>query len=57
MMARGVYARSTVLRWVECIGILPTILIHLLRIISMHFHLQVVQYDVNFLPQLKEQLS
>lgn len=48
-------ARSTSLRWVECIGILPIILSLLLRIIRMHFLLQFVQYDVCFLPQLKEQ--
>lgn len=52
------HARSTSLRWVECIGILPIILSLLLRIIRMHFHLQFVQYDqydISFLPQLKKQ--
>lgn len=54
MMAGEVYARSTILRWAECIGNLPIILIRIPREIRMHFPLQCVQYDVSFLPQLKK---
>lgn len=44
---------ALILRWVECIRVLPVFITHLERRTRMHFPLQFVQYDVSVLPQLK----